>query len=491
MKCKNKIILFITILLFSIVFTISSITISHGLDSYCTMCNGYKNTAIWFLQNGRIFSYLFYLFFNIIKLPYDLLRVISVILSNIILTTTIILMYNQIKNNCQIKDKLYKILLIVTIFLIYYTPLTPSILVLDEAFIINLGILFLTLSSIFILKNSIKNYLISLLLSILGISCYQGLSAYLFISLFILILSKEEYRNNIKFYIKKTILIISIYGLSFLSNLLIIKIVGAITKKDISKLGALSIIDNIKKIIIEFIPKSFKYFFGYINSKYYYILLLLTLIIAIVCVARNKDKLNNITLFILLVLSCSFASFIPNIFMNSSSNYIEARMALAITIVPVIIIMYIIISFKMEKIIYYLLSSISICILITSFKSIYQNMNIDKQRYQTDIEYINNVVKNIKTYEENNLTYIDTIYYARDNFVEYYYHFGNPTDTNIRIMAIDWALDCAISSSLNRKIEFNKISEEKYNELFKEKNYNDFSKEQLIFDNNILYLLVY
>ena len=129
MKNKKQIILFISIFLFSIIFTISSITVSHGLDSYCTMCNGYKNTATWFLQNGRIFSYLFYMIFDIIRLPYDSLRIISVITSNIILTINIILIYNQINNNYQMKKKIYKILLIGSIFLIYYTPLTPSILI--------------------------------------------------------------------------------------------------------------------------------------------------------------------------------------------------------------------------------------------------------------------------------------------------------------------------------------------------------------------------
>ena len=279
--------------------------------------------------------------------------------------------------------------------------------------------------------------------------------------------------------------------MSFFSNLLIIKLVSYITKKDISKIGNLSIFDNLKKIITEFIPKTFTYFFGYINSKYYYILVLLTIMIAIFYIIKNKNKLNNIILLILLILSCSLTSFIPNIFMNSSSNYIEARMGLTISIIPVIIIIYIIISFEFKKMTFYLLSITTVFIFSISFYSTYQNMNIDQRRYKSDIEYIDNIVKNIKIYEENNSAYINTIYYARDNYVSYYYNFGNPTDTNIRIMAIDWALDCAISSSLNREIEFKKIPEEKYNQLFIEKDYNDFSKEQLVFDNNNLYLLVY
>lgn len=491
MKHKKQILLFVSIFLFSIIFTITSLTISHGLDSYCTMCNGYKNTAIWFLQNGRIFSYLFYMLFDFIKLPYDSLRIISVITSNIILSITILLIYKEIINNYQIKNKFFNLFLIGLIFLIYYSPLMPSILVLDEAFIINLGILFLTLSSITILKNTSKNYLKSLLFAVLGVSCYQGISSYLFISLFIILLSKEEYRKNIKLYLNKFILLISIYGLSNVSNLIIIKIISYITNEKISKIGSISIISNIKKIITVFIPKAYKYFFRYINPLYYYLSITLLLLITIIYIIKNKDKINNLILLILLILSCSLVPFIPNIFLSSSSNYIESRMVLTIGIIPIVIIIYILLSFKINKQILSGLLIISIFLFLISFKSNIQNMNIDKKRYQQDQEYLLQVVNYIKNYEENNSVYIDTIYYARDNDVAYYYPTGFPNDTNIRLLAVDWALDCALSYKLNREINFEKMPDEKRRQLFANLEYDEFSQEQLVIDKNILYLLVY
>lgn len=489
MKNKKQIIIFILLLLLSFLFTMSSINISHGLDSYCTMCNGYKNTAFWFLQNGRIFSYMFYNIFGLIKLPYDLLKPLSVIFSNIILTSTILILYNQITK--QIKNKSKKMFLIILLFLIYYSPLTPSILTLDESFIINLGILFLTLSSIFILKHKIKNYFISLIFAILGITCYQGLSSYLFITLIILILSNKEYKKNIKLCLYKLFQTLSIYGLSFVVNLIIIKLVSSITKTSISKIGSISIVENLKTILTIHIPKSYKYFFGYINPKYYYALIIITLSISIILIIKNKNKSSNLILLTLLILSCSFGSYIPNIFMNSNSNYIEARMALTIGIIPVIIVMYIFLTFELNKKIIYSLSIISIFILLISFKSIYQNMKIDTKRYYNDMKYISNIANTIEKYEKDNYKKVDTIYYAKDKAVAYYYNFGNATDTNIRIQAIDWALDCAISNKLNRDIDLKNISNEKYQKLFNEKDYNEFSNEQIIFDNNIVYLLVY
>lgn len=491
MKNKKKLLIFINIFILSIVFTYSSIATSHALDSYCTMCNGYKNTAIWFLQNGRVFSFIFYMFFNSINLPYDLLRPISIITSNIILSLNTLILYNEIIGNLNLKNILFKISIIILFFLLYYSPLYPSILVLDEAFIINLGILFLTISSTFILKNKLKNYLLSLLFAIIGITCYQGIASYLFIHFFILILSNKEYRNNIKYYLKKFILIISIYGIAFITNLFIIKLVSIFTNKNISKLGSFNILKNLENIINTLIPKSFKYLFGYTNYKYYYMLVIITLVITIIYIIKNKDKVNNIILLSLLVLCSSFFPFIPNLFMNSNVNYIEARMALTIGIIPVIILIYNYLSFKIDNKVFYLLSFVICFILLISFYSINQNMKIDLRRYQNDTEYLNNISKNIAIYEKENLIYIDTIYYVHDKNVDYYYHFGNANDTNIRLMAIDWALECAISNQLKRKINFQKMSDEKQNELFSNLEYDNFDDRQMFFDNNILYLLVY
>lgn len=481
---KNNILLFLIVFLMGTLITISGLNIVHSLDSYCTMCNGYKETALWFLANGRVFSFIFYYIFGLIKLPYDYLKIVSILLSNIILSICVLIMYNSLKH----KNKYYKLMLLLVIFLIYYSPLSPSILLLDESFIINLGILFLTLSSIYMLRDKKKDKIIAILFSILGVCCYQGLSAYLFITTFILLLNIDKC-INIKDYIKKIIFLVFTYGISFVLNFIFIKIINVFLKINISKVGMFNIFDNIKLIITNFIPKVYKYFFGYINYKYYYLLIIILLIITIINIIKNNNKLFNIVNLIFLLLSCLYSSFIPNLFM--SSNYIEARMVLSVGIIPVVIIIYNLLTFNINKREYIILIVFSLVILMFTGKSIYQNMNIDRHRYQADMKYINNVIITIEEYEEDNDVLIDKIYYARDRDVAYYYYFGFNNDVNIRLMAIDWAMECAISYKLDRKINFSNIATEDYNKYFKDKNYDEFNIEQLVFENDVLYLLVY
>ena len=57
---KNKILLFIVIFSVANIFTFPAFTVTHGLDSYCTVYNGYSDTALWFAQNGRVITALFY-----------------------------------------------------------------------------------------------------------------------------------------------------------------------------------------------------------------------------------------------------------------------------------------------------------------------------------------------------------------------------------------------------------------------------------------------
>ena len=209
---KKKLYLYLLIFIMSCVYTALALPVSHALDSYCTMCHGYYDTAIWFLQNGRIFSYIFYLLFDIIKISYDTLGIISVLIGNAILSYAICILYNELKKHHKSFTKLHRSILVVALFCLFYNPLYPSILVLDEAFIIDLGILFMTIAAIQLVKNNTKGYITSLIFTVLGLACYQGIASYLPIILFILIISDKSKQNNYKFVFKRTILAIKLWN---------------------------------------------------------------------------------------------------------------------------------------------------------------------------------------------------------------------------------------------------------------------------------------
>ena len=171
---KNKILIFLLVLSISIIFTYPAFPVSHALDSYCTVCNGYTKTSLWFLQNGRMFSAAFYYLFGYIQLPFYSLGFISALLGDIILTVSILVLFKVLKKNINTTSKLYNLFLLGSIFLLFFNPLLTSILLLDEFLVICLGILFLTLASVYLFKKGKKNQFISLIFTILGVMCYQG-----------------------------------------------------------------------------------------------------------------------------------------------------------------------------------------------------------------------------------------------------------------------------------------------------------------------------
>ena len=107
------------------------------------------------------------------------------------------------------------------------------------------------------------------------------------------------------------------------------------------------------------------------------------------------------------------------------------------------------------------------------------------------MESIGKIHEIINKYEEKNNVQVKEIYYAKDSHVNYFYYENVVLNShNYRLYAIDWAMSCAINIKEERFIykEMSKKDKKKY---FKEKEYNAFSEEQLIFDGNKMYLLIY
>ena len=481
---KKKLLIFITIFLIAMIITYAALPISHALDSYCTICHGYKDTAMLFLKNGRVFSYLFYLIFGLIKLPYDHLGIISVILGNLILSYTILKLYLVLNRYLDQDGKYFKYLLLLLIILMYYNPLYISILLLDEAFIIDLGILFVTLASIHFAK---RNNIRSLIFMILGVMCYQGIAIY-FVVISLLFMTIDELKL---LRISKFINLMVIYGLSFLSNLIIIKVVGMILKDSTSKVGSFNIFTNLVKIFTKLLPSSLWRLFGFIDVKRYCILIFILLIIIIVNLIRNRYSRSDFLSLCLLLAGTIFSPFIPNIFMNSEVNYIDARMALTLGCIPIVLLLFIFFNFRLYKKDIYVFGIIIVLILgITTYRT-HQNMNIDLRRYHTDIEYMNKLKDDILIVQDIKETKVDTIYFAYDTDHAYYYDFGHSNGANIRLLAVDWAFECAVKAYIDKDINVYKMDDKMYNSLFKDKNYSEFNNDELVYDNNILYLLLY
>lgn len=482
---KQYLILFLVVFSLGIIITYPSFVNSHSLDSYCTIHNGFSNTALWFLQNGRLFSALAFYLFGFTGFPFDSLSFISSFFTNVFLGITVVTLYNTLQNNLNLKGNIKKSILIISLLTLFYNPLFTEVLVLDESFVIALGILLMSLSVCKICKGGILNYILSLVLMILAVSCYQGAIVYMFPLLILIMFTNKEI--TISCSLKRIGIGLLVYGISFVANFGIISMVSSILNESLPKTVQLNIFENLSLVFGNLIPNAFKYLFGFINTKIYYLLVLVVLALIIYKIVKSDNKKRNIYFLIILVLASIFSSFVPNLFMGNG-GYTAARMALILGCLPSVLLIYLIVfEIKYD----YILLILSLIVMAFFAHSIHQNTMINFKRYKEDVKYIKSISQRITWYENESGNTVKEVYIAKDSDVAYYYSFGNNNGANIRLLAIDWAMECAFPVYTENKYKYKQMSEEDYDKYFKGKNYDEFDKEQLVFDNDKLYLLLY
>ena len=409
---------------------------------------------------------------------------------NLFLALAILKLYLVFSKN--VENKAVLVVLLVSTFMLFYGSLITEVLLLNEAMIFALGILLVVLSADRLAIGGIKNDIISLILMILGVTCYQGIACYFFLILLLILMSlKTDDKEKMVNLFKKIGIGMIIYGVSFLTSLGIVQLANSVFDTEASKFGEFDLIANFVKVFTNLLPSSLKNLFGFINVKYYYILVFIMLILIIYLFIKSDNKVIKGILFVGVLLSTIIMPFVPNFVMPIDSNYTASRMALTLGILPSVFTLYILFNYEINIKWQYVIGVVALLFILISVYSIHQNLMINFKRYKQDVSYINSIVQAINVYENKTDNKIKRIYYAQDSSVNYYYSFGHPNGANIRLLAVDWALDCAFPVYTYDKYEFKKISDKDYKKYFKDKNYDEFDNEQLVFDDDTLYLLLY
>lgn len=487
---KKKILLFIAIFSIGIIVTYPAFAPSHALDSYCTIHNGYVETGNWLLQNGRVFSALLMYFYNLVSLPVDSMNFVTLFFFNMFLALAITKLFWIFSDKKE--NRIVQGIILICTFMLFYGPLITEVLFLNEAMIFALGILLVVLAAEKLALGGIKNNIISLILMILGVTCYQGIACYFFIILFLILMrDKIESKEVMIEFLKKFGIGLLVYGISVLISLGIVQLISNAFSEAVPKLGDFNIINNLIKIFTDLLPNSLKTLFGFVNVKYYYLLCVLLFALIIYLFVKNDHKLIKMVLLLGVLIAIIIVPFAPNLVMAENSNYTAARMALPLGIIPSVLGLYILFDFGFDIKLKYFVGVVVLMFMVISAYSIHQNTMISFRRYKGDVKYINSITERINWYEAESGNDVKTIYYASDTSVNYYYSFGNANGANIRLLAVDWALDCAFPVYTYDKYEFKKMSDEDYEKYFKDKNYDEFDRAQLVFEGDTLYLLLY
>lgn len=493
-KFSNEYFKLILVFVIGLLITFPLLQPSFNVDFYCTMKNGFLHSSKTFLKAGRLFTASVYFINYLLKMPYNLFSTVSLLLANVFLSFSCFKVFMCLKEHTK-NNKIKLFFTLVGCFLMFYNPLTLELLLFEEAFVICAGIFFSVLAAINFVEK--KNHLLTIISMLIAVTCYQGVICFFLPLVFLLevLYLNGDIRKEYKIILKKGIIAGMYYGFSLVFTFIVVKIVNTFILTDgTQKLGHIDIIYNVKKFFTLLFNSSIS-LFGYCNRLVFYFTILVFLVL-IILILNKKNKNNFIKyLYMLLNISlCFIMPFIPNLGMNSASNYTAARMACSIGATIGLLIIYFVLYFdfdskknKIVKNIFYLL--VTFFFMYNSYKYIYTSF-CSLNRYKEDMISINRINIMVDEYEKKNNVKIKTIYYTKDSSVNYfYYKYKLYNSHNFRLYAIDWAMKCSVN--INNNYEYIEMTKEEKEKYFKDKEYDVFSKEQFVFENEKLYMLIY
>lgn len=481
---KKYIILFVFI--FGIIITFPSLIPSYNVDGYCNLQSGFTEYSKIFFSAGRFISGLSYVLFGMLRVSFEFVSILSIILSNLFLTLSVYIFYDAIisKKNFTLYQK---VLILLGSWLIFYNPFTAELFVFEESFSMCLGILLVTIAAKLINKDSKKSLFISFLLLFLATGSYQGMLC-LFIPLAIIIHFNQDFKfKDIFIFLFKCILV---YIAAYISSYLLTSIISGLINNQAGKIGHINLKYNFM-VLYESAKKLLTYFSDYINPKVFYFIFIVTILSIFVFTIKNVKMYYKVYIYIILLLIGNIiVNICPYLFMNSANVYICARMCVGLTS---IIGMLIVLSSKINvnyTLFYIVMIFISIVFVIVNAFNYFSLSKIGYDRFVQDKKYAENIQKEIFKYEEKSGKKIKKIYFHRDVNPIFKYS-SRGTAYTATILGNNWSFTCGINGINKKSYIIEVMDEQDYLNYFKDKDYNKFNNKQLVFKNNTLYLLIY
>ncbi len=485
---KSNLMKYFLILFIGLIITLPAIIPSYNLDGYCNFASGYLLTAGNFLKSARLFTALMFYLLSFTKIPYSFFSILSLIFSNVFNSLAVYKLGSYINNKNINKNKLAKLITFICSFLIFYNPMVLELFLFEESVIMFLGVYLTLLSAIKLCETNKRNVAFSLVYLILGTCCYQGVICYyLPILLLLLVVNKFDFKTIIQ----KIVIGGIIYGLCLIISYVLVKFINSYIIIDVnSRLGRLDIIENIQ-FIIQTLKIIVLELFDYINIYWFYIVNIILIILFLYLFCKNKEKNKLILLYLFVNISlCILMPFVPNLGMNSDANYTAARMCLSIGSTVGILGIYCLLQVDNKFSLYSLITIIGVYT-IYIFTIYFHTTYIQYDTYKKDMNYLNTLFEKIDNYEKDNNVKVTKIYYAHDSKVDSHYSKKTMNSTNYRVMAIDWAMDCAVSIRENHRYLYTKMTDEEKLKYFANMEYDSINDKQFVFVDDALYLLIF
>lgn len=460
--------------------------LQYAPDTYSVFTNDLKHTVLHFLSCGRfVTGAASYFAMGILKLGNQGIYMLSYGFGII---CTIISLYKL--NKLIKKDVKNDIVCIIISTLIIINPFSLELFLYIEKGIMLLSVLLCVLAveqmDKFFNGNK-KSILLALIFMFIANCCYQG-TVGLFVAISLIYIIK--YSKNIKEFILNNIIVALVYGIPALFNFLVVRFLFTNTRVN----GRIIFSESISKIIEE----TNKMFIDTYNLLPQYlfisaIAILLGIIIykAIIQKSEVNEKILKILGAIYLIVGTLFATVAPQILQDTSSIWFVARSSYSMAAIIGILTLYLFIKFDINRIEKNSIIILLILFLIIQFSNfmVYTIDNFIGNYMDKEITLEINSI--IQEYEEKTGNKIDSISIYKDKTPQYAYTGIKASgDINIKAYSADWCVSRILKLYTNRDLKKvdNDITKK---EEFLQKNWDYFSREQVIFENNVMHLCVF
>ena len=458
-------------LLITLVFFGIFIRMEYATDTYSVLASYPKEIFNHFMESGRFITALWWGAACVLNLSDYLIYLSSFILAIICITLAIYNLYLVINKKIE-NSAISLILSTITII----NPFSIELFLFIEKGVFGLGILLSILAfSRFVkyLEGDKKSLIFLFIYMLIATFCYQGV-----IGLFIAISAVYViiYNKNIKDFIKNNIIILLGYGIPAIINLITVKFIygnSRVTGEVVLQESIQKILQGSKEMIASY----------NILPKYTLVIaiLALTLLYIVSVLINKKDTIKKKVLNILglayIFVAILGISIAPQIMQSTDSIWFVPRSTYPFAAIIGLISIYTLITTEKNNI-KYIISVIILVMQLYSFNKIeidHYNLN-----YMDKINSLS-IGKEILGYEQETGNKVTKICIYSDQNESYTYpYIWAKKDTNITGFYPDWSIIKMINYYNNIELTQDENDLE-IEESFKEKDWDNYSDEQIIF----------
>ena len=493
---KQNVVKYFIILGITLLFCQNFLQMHYSSDTYVLYDLGYmKYPSEYFLLDGRLISTLVCYLAGILNIPIPIYIIGMDLLGIIFITTAIYLMDEILEKIIKPQKRMGKLMLLASCFILILNQFTLEYLLFPESAVMCLGVLF-NVIAIKIMIDKPKHKYIKIFLSLLvAVFCYQGLLN-MFPVLAILVyivkelVDKREYKIKEKEFfiemIKLAIIVIVVLAICMMAIKIGITVLNSNQDRMMHLVDAEAVMlrgETVLEYLDELWNKTMYMLPDHINT--------LVVLVTFISLIMLKTKKEIIMQYILLLFVCFIICIIPMFLFNTG---ICGRVNEPLTMIwgaSLIILLAQSSNIEEGKKVKFLYGFIILSFIINNI-FIMQNITEHIASNRVEENMGRTIKYDLEKYEKETGNKVTKFAYAYDRDPQQYAvgikKIGSLTE---RKLACSWSILETINFYCERKFDLVRMPTKIYAEKMIDKDYKEFTEDQIVFEGDTLYMLVY